>query len=367
MTDRAQSTKEPSANPTSGWMRVMLWMGFGVMSLVWALEWRSGQISHWDRWLLPLLAAMCGVIAWAMPRFPAAESRLIMAVCVAINGYLVFVFHATMRWMHADNGQWYHVITMLFWLPLGYGLAFVFLPWRRAMLLSAVVMASVFLPLLYWSWTGGLALWMTADGPLMGVVGLANVLYVVLLASVAKLRSSHAKVSTQAQALHKLARTDVLTQLPNRLAMVEALQRASAEQNQHSPGFCVCIVDIDHFKSVNDQHGHAAGDAVLQQVGEVMRQKLRTCDLVGRWGGEEFLIYAPESDLMGGCGLAEHVRSSVARGDFLPGKPVTVSIGVAAHEPGETIDELLARADKALYAAKSSGRNCIQAHPARSV
>ena len=131
------------------------------------------------------------------------------------------------------------------------------------------------------------------------------------------------------------------------------------------------MVDVDHFKAVNDTRGHEAGDLVLQAVANRLRAACRTEDLAGRWGGEEFLVIAPMTDLAGGARLGERIRSSVGAAvvSVADGADidVTVSVGVAAGEGGE---DVLAEADAALYAAKRAGRNRVvtagEADPDRS-
>jgi diguanylate cyclase (GGDEF)-like protein len=123
-------------------------------------------------------------------------------------------------------------------------------------------------------------------------------------------------------------------------------------------------VDIDHFKRINDQHGHAGGDAVLSSLGKTARSALRTTDALGRWGGEEFLLVLPDCSLSGALDVAQRVRSSLAEHPIQTtgGTEVsfTVSIGLAAIAPTDTnLQALLQRADRALYAAKAQGRDRV--------
>jgi len=162
----------------------------------------------------------------------------------------------------------------------------------------------------------------------------------------------------------QLARTDHLTGALSRGALYTQAQRdlqIARRQCTHTAAF---IVDIDCFKTINDGHGHAAGDAVLRHVAQHGQSVLRCTDLFGRYGGDEFVAILPETDLVTAAAIAERLRQAV--GEPLPGGPalpcglhnVTVSIGVAAVAPGgECVDDLIARADQALYTAKHAGRN----------
>ena len=158
--------------------------------------------------------------------------------------------------------------------------------------------------------------------------------------------------------------TDALTGLGNRRRMEQALPAELSRADRTGGEFCVAMADIDHFKHVNDQHGHAAGDLVLAAFGELLRRTTRITDTVIRAGGEEFLILMPHTDLAHACALADRIRTDLAA-LAVEGMPrhQTASFGVAARVPGEPGDALLARADQALYAAKQGGRNRVVAAP----
>jgi diguanylate cyclase (GGDEF)-like protein len=154
--------------------------------------------------------------------------------------------------------------------------------------------------------------------------------------------------------LQTLARTDPLT-ATHRRWYGESRLKEIVDEGQV---VCVAMVDIDHFKAVNDRHGHSVGDQVLKTVGVVLAAGLRSSDLVCRWGGEEFLIVLPATPPAGGMLVAERLRHAVACITPLP-QPVTVSIGLAACAQDDTHFDLVARADEALYLAKRDGRNRV--------
>jgi two-component system cell cycle response regulator len=164
------------------------------------------------------------------------------------------------------------------------------------------------------------------------------------------------------QELDLISRTDALTGLRNRRHVEEYLTKLTSLARRHVEPIGVLVADIDHFKSVNDRHGHEAGDAVLREVAGRMVGSVRLEDMVGRWGGEEFLVVLPNTAAEGAAELAERLRQVVADPPCrLPGGgalPVTVSIGCAA----SVIDDaaaLVRAADAALYQAKESGRNRV--------
>lgn len=177
-----------------------------------------------------------------------------------------------------------------------------------------------------------------------------------VLAAVALLRNIRMQVL-----LAHHATTDPLTGMLNRRALEAALQPLLARKPPFPRGIAVLLVDIDHFKRLNDTHGHLAGDAVLRIVSRELRRQTRRPDLACRWGGEEFLLVLADCDAQTALARAEGLRARIAALPPVGGVPVpTVSIGVA-HDPecGETLDALVATTDEALYRAKQGGRNRV--------
>jgi diguanylate cyclase (GGDEF)-like protein len=170
--------------------------------------------------------------------------------------------------------------------------------------------------------------------------------------------------------IQELAERDDLTGLFNRRYVTEALQQLKSRADRRTESFSLCIVDLDDFKSVNDRYGHAAGDRVLVEFARSARATLRDMDLigvseredttVGRFGGEEFILVLPATGLEGAWQCAERLRAMQENmAEQQPGLAVTLSAGVAEYVRGESIENLLRRADRALYAAKAAGRNRV--------
>jgi diguanylate cyclase (GGDEF)-like protein len=164
--------------------------------------------------------------------------------------------------------------------------------------------------------------------------------------------------------IYRLMTTDGLTELMNRRAFEEALTREITRAGRHARPVAVCLLDIDRFKGVNDTFGHLAGDAILRQLGALLRANLRRDDVAGRMGGEEFGIILPEVDTSGGVVVAEKIRRLVEAHRFeFDGTvmPVTISLGVTARRGDESDPiEIIRRADELLYEAKHAGRNCTR-------
>lgn len=174
-----------------------------------------------------------------------------------------------------------------------------------------------------------------------------------------------ARVQRAEQSAQALATTDVLTGLANRRRMTELVDYELTQRRRRPLPLCVLLIDVDQLKRVNERHGHAMGDRVLQAVSQVLGQVLRAQDSVARWGGEEFLVLLPATDAAGAALVAERLRAAVAalklRSDD-EAVPVTTTIGLAEHR-GESPDPWIARAGAALLRAKQGGANRVEVAP----
>ena len=159
------------------------------------------------------------------------------------------------------------------------------------------------------------------------------------------------------------ASTDALTGTCNRAGLQGILNAEIRRAQRHNLPFSIILADIDHFKKVNDTHGHQVGDDVLKLAARLMRENIRAEAIAARWGGEEFMIVSPQGDLQQTRALAEKLRSLIETTAFPEVETLTCSFGVAQMAPGDSIRTLTERADKALYLAKSSGRNRVETAP----
>ncbi len=160
------------------------------------------------------------------------------------------------------------------------------------------------------------------------------------------------------------SREDFLTKLYNKRAIEEYLNLKEAEFERHGHSFCVAMLDLDHFKSVNDTYGHDAGDAVLLAFSKILKEEARTTDIVGRFGGEEFLVILGDTDISGAKIFCEKVRAHVEQAHFMyQGQriAVSVSIGIAERKNYLSLKAVVGGADERLYDAKRKGRNRVQA------
>jgi len=195
----------------------------------------------------------------------------------------------------------------------------------------------------------------------VALAGIRKTLYINLLISLAVtlvvVFLIHLVLSRYQHRIEEMASTDKLTGLLNRHAFTILIGKLLAEYRREPRPIAMLIVDIDHFKLINDRHGHLVGDAVLACVAHLLQEGLRTSDLAVRWGGEEFLLVLKGCDRAEGQRIAENLRANVAKAQ-LPAS-VTVSIGIAQFASGETPDQTVNRADAALYRAKLEGRDRV--------
>jgi diguanylate cyclase (GGDEF)-like protein/hemerythrin-like metal-binding protein len=182
----------------------------------------------------------------------------------------------------------------------------------------------------------------------------------VILEEAPQTEADVAALKGRVKDLEKLSATDALTGLWNRGHLDRTIEAELSRSHRFRQPISLVLLDVDHFKRVNDQHGHAAGDAVLCELVRALSSALRGADLVFRWGGEEFVVLVASTGYRAAAVLAEKLRAAVERHAFPAAGRVTVSIGVAEHLGTESATEWFVRLDQALYAAKAAGRNRVQ-------
>lgn len=235
---------------------------------------------------------------------------------------------------------------------------------RRLGLISGVTIITTSLLLVA---TGAGSALIAAEGTRLELLYLVRVhgFLVVLLAltmAVATMREQLDRSLARAEAFEELASTDQLTGLANRRAALEVLDRERQAQRRYGRSVALVLADVDHFKWVNDTHGHSVGDRVLVEVAAELARHARDADVVARWGGEEFLLVAPEVDRHGALVLAERCRAAIAA--LHPaGLEITATFGVAELRQDDDLDALLQRADHHLYQGKRAGRDRVVGEP----
>lgn len=175
-----------------------------------------------------------------------------------------------------------------------------------------------------------------------------------------RLRFENEDMTEKMHALATTAITDPLTGAYNRNMLNVALPSEMERARRHNAPLALILLDIDHFKRINDTHGHQVGDRTLVWLTERICTQLREADLLFRWGGEEFLVLAPNTDLAAACVVADRMRREIEQSPLEPAGLITCSFGCSQFWLEDTSDTFIQRADRALYAAKENGRNCVK-------
>lgn len=263
---------------------------------------------------------------------------------------------------HLDSGQARAILLMTVIVPALYGM--LALGSRQMIAVSGIFLA------LYATLISGLWLWRAeVMTPSLELIQAATFVLVVSQIAIIggfvsdlrqKLKDRNAELNEALTKITDMANHDQLTGLSNRRHLFSILEQETSRYHRAHGPFSIGIIDLDHFKSVNDTYGHAIGDTVLCRVSETAAVSLRNVDALGRYGGEEFLLVMPQTSLEGAWITAERVRERIAAlryPEISENLRSTASIGIAEYRTGESIDETIHRADHALYRAKEDGRN----------
>jgi len=174
-----------------------------------------------------------------------------------------------------------------------------------------------------------------------------------------RLENAHSDLKAKTFELEILSITDSLTKIFNRLKIDRIFSEEIRRSERYLHPLSTIMVDIDHFKQINDTYGHLVGDKILTEVAQLLKNNIRSNDFLGRWGGEEFLIICPSTQLQDAVMVAEKLRAMIYLEDFSPAEKITASFGVAQWQKGDSQESVVAKADYAMYLSKHQGRNCV--------
>ena len=295
------------------------------------------------------------IVSWRRTPLVPVERATFALGAIAIVGSIAWSLYGTGS---AALGRT-AVQSTLHWVPLVFAYGFVAFSGRAATRLAVAMLAAMALLVVPYDVADA----RSGVGDDLFVLAQALVAYAVLIAGLRFFADVHVRASTlerTAERMRALAHTDALTGLGNRRQADLWLAREVQRAERYARPFSVLMIDIDHFKRLNDEHGHPAGDRVLADLASELVGMVRASDGIVRWGGEEFLVLAPETALDDAVQVAELVRRQIAKMPLGDAHRTTVSIGVAAHRVGDEPETLVARADAALYMAKRSGRNAVR-------
>lgn len=339
--------------------RIIVPISVLAIALYWYRSRLLGESDPFELYGYPVLMAVFGSAAVMLFVYPRMLDRLELVGFLTFVVYNIFGLYYILLRKPSDLAT---LGAIGLWFPFFFIMAYAMLPRRRAITVTLSIYVLLLLPGAYLLVRDGPEPWTSGKVyEYLETLYIATGLYIPLLYAIAVLRESYQLVSTRAALLARDADIDALTSIPNRRALTRTLERALALTQRHPPRpLSMILFDLDRFKGINDTYGHPFGDTVLIMVTRVVSEQLRGSDVFGRWGGEEFMIVAPETDLDAACQMAERLRAALEAQPILRGEPVTASFGVARNLPGEPLAALFARADAALYKAKDGGRNRVE-------
>lgn len=327
-----------------------------IVAVMWYQEARLNLMSAADHVGYPVLLGVTAVGALLLKLRP-NTLRAVMAVAfVAYLAHMLTVYYIEMAHrLSSGVGSSYELTILALWLPFGYVGSFVFFSPRIALRTSLAIYAAIALP----QWVI-----LATESDLVArqiafAIVVSQPLYIAALRGVGLLKSHASGVQELARSMSDAASMDALTGIANRRAIDAVLGQVISAQAGAARSVSLLMLDVDHFKRINDTYGHAAGDEVLIKLAHETNTHLRSTDLLGRWGGEEFLIIALDQTGPQALQMAERIRSELARVPYPDVGKVTVSIGVTSFIPGEEKARFVNRADNALYQAKAQGRNRV--------
>ncbi|MGH8234947.1 MAG: diguanylate cyclase [Rhodanobacteraceae bacterium] len=305
----------------------------------------------------PLRAVFCANIVFHPVMFVALQKRLVPQRVIEI-GCLFFAAAVcavcmALRLYFPALGAGIDLKPLYLWIPVVYVLAFTLTGRQASLVISLAIMAmfvAISLPYL-------LLHSMQPDGNFTIQLHAVSAVLIAALYFFSSYQHRLQVAQLTVDELGRLANTDVLTKLPNRRRIAEIVESELVRSARYQRAFSLILIDIDHFKTVNDRLGHMVGDRALVALAARARELLRDVDTLGRWGGEEFLAILPETGLDESLLKAEALCSHVAARPLVGERTITISCGVASVSAGDTTDSLFQRADVALYAAKQQGRN----------
>ncbi len=310
-----------------------------------------------DQMLQPLLVVIAGWFVFCAVILQIAKVRLWPFEAVTLIGLAIFVL---IRFDHLLNLPPAQVQAGIFIrtlaLPVIYTFVYLALPGNLALAALAVLQSGMVAIGLARFWSG-------ADPSVAAMLAgfyTWNAVVIIVLHFFSRFKEHYVEARIRADQMTYLAFNDYLTGLPNRRGIERILQDEVERARRYNRPLSVVMVDLDYLKRINDTFGHDVGDRTLQEVADLLSREVRRTDRVGRWGGEEFLIVAPETDRKAAWVLAQRLKETLESHPLDQVGAVTASYGVASFRPSDTVQSLIKRADEALYRAKTGGRNRVE-------
>lgn len=323
-----------------------------AIGFIWLVEEQLDVIFDYDRYgymvTLVVIPICFGLSFFARKTYIAR-----VVIFIYLVAYLLLLTAITFL-QAASSGNIYTIASTLQWVPAIYIVSFLFLPNKQAVW-SAVAVYCLMLLLLIFAYLNVFEPQNNALKAMLLSAILSQGVCIFCLFGVVKLKRTRDAAGLRAEKMEKAANVDGLLGIGNRRMLQRELDTMAST---HTP-FSLLLIDVDHFKVINDTHGHLVGDDVLRELTLSIESNLRPGDTIGRWGGEEFLVLVNGTELIDAEMLAQRIRSGIDAHLFSTVGKVTVSIGVAQFQPNISVSQVFSIADKALYDAKNAGRNKV--------
>ncbi len=355
-----------STYPTSNlfsliWSKAVLGCGILTVCSIWIYEAVGGRVILVDQYAYPIMLFVFVISLILLQYQPKIWRSIVNLNFITLALYFVIY---TQGIIYAPSGSYsfYDVGTFPQWFPLTYLTAFLFLRRKTAISFSVVIYGSILIPFLLSLLLNRVEFSNRLQYPIILHMLAAHPIYVALLLGVSILQEAFIRTTAYAEAMSTAAQIDCLTQIPNRRSLTERLQvqLAQFQSGQMESSFAVVLLDVDRFKLINDTFGHAMGDQVLIAIANILQARLRHQDLIGRWGGEEFLLIAQDATVVEAARTAERLRAVICEQVACEDTIVSASFGISFAMMDDTLESLVQRADEALYLAKERGRNRVE-------
>jgi diguanylate cyclase (GGDEF)-like protein len=336
-------------------------LGVASLSLLWWISYTTNDLSWLDFYALPILAFFLLILFFTL------WVRLVSLQFFEILAYLLVFLYFSLQMCTIVRGAIYDGSQIesdfVLWIPLIYILGFTLLDIRRALIGSIAFFIILLLLgafILVQSITFGS---IPHNFSLLIEIYFASLFYIIILYLMARIREHYVTSQIMADVMSKLAMTDSLTMVDNRRRLEKYIDEELKRADRHRLPLVLIMLDIDNFKRINDRFGHSTGDIVLVKTAQLIKDSLRGSDHFGRWGGDEFICLATNTDEDTATRLAERLRKELERAQIMDSMPVTGSFGLTRFVRGDTPDILVRRADLGLLRAKANGRNQVVVIP----
>jgi diguanylate cyclase (GGDEF)-like protein len=326
-----------------------------VILFVWVQSITSGPEGLGEVYFLPVFFVFCATSLLLLQKYDVGYLPIFESLAFVL-AFLYFTSEFALRVYTAISQPELSFRKFLIWIPIIYGVAFLIYPPQWALRVSILFLVSILLPGIVYGFAKWHALGFKNDLMLLFQIYASGLIYVALFYIIAALKDKISEVDSWATLATSRANTDSLTKAYSRAKIIEILDSYVSSNMAYGFTFSIAFIDVDKMKDINDCNGHAAGDYVLRRIVEVVSGHLRDHDKLGRIGGDEFLLILPGTDCQQAQVIVNRLRQVISETTFENIGKVTVSIGVASKQDGESKETLLARADEDMYKVKEQGR-----------